>query len=136
MPAVHGFVAGWAVDPFSIIIFTVLAPAMPSAAWGWAPGLLFGLGTACVQAVAGALFGRWAAGRGLSGQAAQRIAADLDADALAAILIALPFGLQLYALLRQQPQNRAQWLETLGKLLDRGVREKTKAAENTENTES
>jgi hypothetical protein len=74
MPAVHGFVAGWAVDPFSIIIFTVLAPAMPSAAWGWVPGLVFGLGTACVQAAAGAIFGRWAAGRGLAPQAAQRIA--------------------------------------------------------------
>lgn len=72
MPAVHGFVAGWVVDPFTIILITVLAPSMPSAAWGWVPGLLFGLGTACVQAVAGALFGRWAAGSRLTAEAAQR----------------------------------------------------------------
>ncbi len=74
MPALHGFVAGWAIDPFSIIIFTVLAPAMPSAAWGWMPGLVFGLGTACIQAAAGALFGRWAGGRGVTAAVAQRIA--------------------------------------------------------------
>lgn len=54
-------------------------------------------------------------------QGAQRIAGDLDPDALAAILIALPFGLQLYDLLRQQPQDRTAWLETLGRLLDRGA---------------
>src|SRR5262249_14936164 len=32
MPAVHGFIAGWGLDAFSAIIYTTLAPAMPSAA--------------------------------------------------------------------------------------------------------
>jgi len=57
MPAVHGFVAGWGVGAFAIIIYTVLAPSMPSAAWGWVPGALFGLGTTVVQAAAGGIFG-------------------------------------------------------------------------------
>ena len=38
MPAVHGFVAGWGIDAFSVIIYTTLAPAMPLAAIGWLPG--------------------------------------------------------------------------------------------------
>jgi len=59
MPAVHGFIAGWGFGAFAIIIYTVLAPSMPSAAWGWLPGALFGLGTTVVQAVAGAGIGYW-----------------------------------------------------------------------------
>ena len=59
MPAVHGFIAGWGFGAFAIIIYTVLAPAMPSAAWGWVPWALFGLGTTVVQAAAGAGFGYW-----------------------------------------------------------------------------
>jgi sulfite exporter TauE/SafE len=74
MPAVHGFIAGWGIDAFSLIIYTTLAPAMPSAATGWLPGLLFGLGTLCVQAVAGAAFGAWAARRGLPAEAIRKIA--------------------------------------------------------------
>ncbi len=66
MPLVHGFIAGWGFGAFALIIYTVLAPAMPSAAWGWVPGALFGLGTTLVQALAGAGFGGWAASRGLS----------------------------------------------------------------------
>ncbi|MHB1544765.1 MAG: hypothetical protein ACYCS1_11110 [Gammaproteobacteria bacterium] len=65
MPAVHGFIAGWGFGAFAIIIYTVLAPAMPSAAWGWVPGALFGLGTTFVQALAGAGIGFWASRRGL-----------------------------------------------------------------------
>src|SRR5438477_11160759 len=53
MPAVHGFIAGWGLDAFALIIYTTLAPAMPSAATGWLPGICFGLGTLCVQAAAG-----------------------------------------------------------------------------------
>jgi hypothetical protein len=45
-----GFIAGWGIDAFSVIIYTTLAPAMPSAATGWLPGFVFGLGTLCVQA--------------------------------------------------------------------------------------
>ena len=33
MPALHGFIAGWGFGAFAMIIYTVLAPAMPSAAW-------------------------------------------------------------------------------------------------------
>lgn len=73
MPAVHGFLAGWGFDAFSTIIYTVLAPAMPSPETGWLPGAMFGLGTLCVQAGAGAAFGLWAARRGLSGEAIRAI---------------------------------------------------------------
>jgi sulfite exporter TauE/SafE len=83
MPAVHGFIAGWGLDAFSLIIYTTLAPAMPSAATGWLPGLLFGLGTLCVQGVAGAVFGTWAARRGLPPQAIRNIALFTAARTLA-----------------------------------------------------
>jgi hypothetical protein len=73
MPAVHGFIAGWGIDAFALIIYTVLAPAMPSASIGWLPGLLFGLGTLCVQAGLGAAFGWWAARRGLPPEAIRSI---------------------------------------------------------------
>ena len=63
MPAVHGFIAGWGVGAFAMILYTVLAPAMPSAAWAWLPGALFGLGTTVVQALAGGLFGWFMARR-------------------------------------------------------------------------
>lgn len=65
MPALHGFIAGWGFGAFATIIYTVLAPAMPSAALGWTPGALFGLGTATMQVIAGAGFGYWAARTGL-----------------------------------------------------------------------
>jgi nitrate reductase gamma subunit len=74
MPLVHGFVAGWGFGAFALIIYTVLAPAMPSAAWGWVPGALFGLGTTLVQALAGAGFGWWAASRGVSAEDLRRAA--------------------------------------------------------------
>jgi hypothetical protein len=73
MPALHGFIAGWGFGAFATIIYTVLAPAMPSAAWGWAPGAMFGLGTLVVQAGAGAAFGLWAARRGLPPEAIRGI---------------------------------------------------------------
>jgi sulfite exporter TauE/SafE len=74
MPAVHGFIAGWGLDAFSAIIYTTLAPAMPSAAIGWLPGLFFGIGTLIVQAAAGAAFGLWAARRSLPPEAIREIA--------------------------------------------------------------
>jgi hypothetical protein len=56
MPAVHGFIAGWGVGAFALILYTVLSPAMPT--WlGWVPGAAFGIGTTVVQALAGGLFG-------------------------------------------------------------------------------
>jgi ABC-type nickel/cobalt efflux system permease component RcnA len=57
MPALHGFIAGWGFGAFALIVYTVLAPSMPSAAWGWVPGALFGLGTTAVQVMVGGLVG-------------------------------------------------------------------------------
>lgn len=82
MPAVHGFVAGWGIDAFSVIIYTTLAPAMPSAATGWLPGFFYGIGTLCVQAAAGAAFGYWAARRGLPQEAIRSIALTTAARTL------------------------------------------------------
>ena len=69
MTLVHGFVAGWGTGAFAIIIYTKIAPAMPSAAVAWLPGLLFGLGTMLVQAAAGAVIGTWMRSRGLGAAA-------------------------------------------------------------------
>jgi hypothetical protein len=69
MTLVHGFVAGWGTGAFAIIIYTVLAPAMPNAAVAFLPGLLFGLGTMLVQAAAGAAIGAWMRARGLGAAA-------------------------------------------------------------------
>ncbi len=74
MPAVHGFIAGWGFGAFAIIIYTVLAPSMPSAVWGWVPGALFGLGTMAMQAMIGALFGRISRGLGLTPAAVRAVA--------------------------------------------------------------
>ena len=82
MPAVHGFIAGWGIDAFSVIIYTTLAPAMPSAATGWLPGFVYGFGTLCVQAAAGAAFGFWAARRGLPPEAIRSIALTTAARTL------------------------------------------------------
>ncbi len=74
MPAIHGFVAGWGFGAFALILYGTLAPAMPTAAWGWVPGALFGIGTALIQASAGALFGRMAAQRRITAEAVRAIA--------------------------------------------------------------
>ncbi len=74
MPAVHGFVAGWGFGAFALIVYGTLAPAMPSVWWGWVPGALFGIGTAIVQAAAGALFGRLALRRNLTPDAVRAVA--------------------------------------------------------------
>ncbi len=74
MPLVHGFIAGWGFGAFALIIYTVLAPAMPSAAWGWAPGALFGIGTTIVQVMVGGIFGWIAARRRLPQEAIRQIA--------------------------------------------------------------
>jgi hypothetical protein len=82
MPAVHGFIAGWGIDAFSVIVYTTLAPAMPSAATAWLPGFVYGIGTLCVQAAAGAAFGLWAARRGLPAEAIRSIALTTAARTL------------------------------------------------------
>ncbi|MCL4544379.1 MAG: hypothetical protein M1118_07245 [Chloroflexi bacterium] len=59
MAALHGFLAGFGVGAFAIILYTTLAPSMPSLVTSWLPGAAFGLGTMAVQAAAGAGFGWW-----------------------------------------------------------------------------
>ncbi len=56
---VHGLIAGFGFGAFALIIYTVLAPAMPSPWVGFAPGLLFGLGTMTMQILFGMGFGKW-----------------------------------------------------------------------------
>jgi hypothetical protein len=74
MPAVHGFIAGWGFDAFSLIIYTVLAPSIHNPYFGWVPGAIFGLGTLLMQAAAGAIFGILALKRGLSKNAIRKVA--------------------------------------------------------------
>lgn len=97
MPAVHGFVAGWGFGAFAVIIYTVLAPAEHSAAWGWVPGAFFGLGTMAMQILAGGLFGMIAARRRLSPDAIRRVALKTAGNTLTwggvAFMIGGAFGL-------------------------------------------
>jgi hypothetical protein len=83
MPLVHGFIAGWGVGAFAVIIYTVLAPSMPSAALGWVPGALFGLGTMAMQVLLGSLFGAWMARRRLSESAKALVARLVSGRTLA-----------------------------------------------------
>ncbi len=53
----HGFIAGWGFGAFALVIYTVLAPAMPSHLLGWVPGAFFGFGTMVTQIILGAFFG-------------------------------------------------------------------------------
>ncbi len=76
MAAVHGFIAGWGMGAFALIMMTVLAPAMPSAALGWAPGAAFGLGTTAVLAGAGAVIGALIRHQRLPRQLAERVAQE------------------------------------------------------------
>ncbi|UOF89995.1 hypothetical protein LSG31_19330 [Fodinisporobacter ferrooxydans] len=59
MPLIHGVIAGCGTGAFATIIYTVIAPAMPSAWFGFVPGLVFGIGTVFMQTLIGALFGWW-----------------------------------------------------------------------------
>ena len=82
MPALHGFIAGWGFGAFALIIYTTLAPSMPSVTTGWMPGALFGLGTMAVQVSAGAFFGKWASRNGLNEAQTRRIALVTAANTL------------------------------------------------------
>ncbi len=59
MTLLHGFVAGWGTGAFALILYTVIAPAMPSAGVAFVPGLLFGIGTMIMQITIGSLIGLW-----------------------------------------------------------------------------
>ncbi|KUO92535.1 MAG: hypothetical protein RXO22_00805 [Thermocladium sp.] len=56
---IHGFIAGFGFGAFALIIYTVLAPSMPSPYLGFVPGLLFGLGTMTAQVMFGSIFAAW-----------------------------------------------------------------------------
>lgn len=81
LAAVHGFIAGWGVGAFATILYTVLAPSMPSPVIGWLPGFMFGIGTMLMQMILGALFGWWGrrlklpadVGRSVAGRVAGRV---------------------------------------------------------------
>lgn len=92
MPALHGFIAGWGFGAFALIIYTTLAPSMPSAATGWMPGALFGLGTMAVQVSAGAFFGKWASRNGLNEDQTRKIALVTAANTLVWGGVAFVFG--------------------------------------------
>ena len=80
---IHGFIAGFGFEGFSVYINTVAAPAMPSPWLGFMPGLVFGLGTMLVLLVMGALFGsvlRWA--HSLTEQQVTRIGTETGARTL------------------------------------------------------
>ncbi|EJY54629.1 hypothetical protein URH17368_2691 [Alicyclobacillus hesperidum URH17-3-68] len=63
---VHGMIAGWGTGAFATILYTVIAPTMPSAWLGFVPGVLFGIGTLFMQMTIGALFGWWLQRRQIS----------------------------------------------------------------------
>ena len=74
LPALHGFIAGWGFGAFAAILYGVMAPAMPNAWLGFAPGLAFGLGTMVTQIIIGGLVGAWAARAGLTPDNLRQIA--------------------------------------------------------------
>ncbi len=73
MAAVHGFVAGWGVGGFAVILIFILAPQMPNVYWAALVGAMFGLGTMVMQIITGALFARLARLKKLSNAQIQRI---------------------------------------------------------------
>ncbi len=59
MAIIHGLIAGFGFGAFALIIYFIFAPSMPGPAFGFLPGLIFGLGTMTAQFAFGALFGTW-----------------------------------------------------------------------------
>lgn len=57
MPMIHGFIAGWGIGAFAVILYGVLSPSMPSGYVAWIPGALFGFGTMVTQMLIGTIFG-------------------------------------------------------------------------------
>jgi ABC-type nickel/cobalt efflux system permease component RcnA len=92
MPALHGFIAGWGFGAFALIVYTVLAPSMPSAWWGWVPGALFGLGTTVVQVMVGGLVGWLVRRKGASPQLSRRLGLVVAGRTLAAGGVAFVLG--------------------------------------------
>ncbi len=82
MAMVHGFVAGWGFGAFALILYTVLAPQMPSRWLGFVPGLLFGLGTMVTQIVIGAVVGAWMQSHKLTPLQIRRVARRVAGNTL------------------------------------------------------
>ncbi len=59
MTLVHGLIAGFGFGAYATIVYFTLAPAMPSAYFGFLPGMVFGLGTMVMQLLFGFSFGKW-----------------------------------------------------------------------------
>lgn len=74
MPLLHGFIAGWGMGAFAIIVYTVLVPIMPNVWVGWVPGALFGLGTMVTQVLFGLVIGAWMQRRKLTQKALEYVA--------------------------------------------------------------
>ena len=62
------------------------------------------------------------AGRVREEQRAGRLRADLDPEAFATVLFALPFGMQLYELLAGEGIDREAFVRDAGTVLQRGTR--------------
>ncbi len=73
MAVLHGFVAGWGVGGFAVILIFVLAPQMPNVGWAALVGAVFGLGTMVMQILTGMLFARLARLKKLSNGQIQSI---------------------------------------------------------------
>ena len=73
MTLLHGFVAGWGTGAFALILYTVIAPAMPSAGVAFVPGVLFGIGTMIMQIIIGSLIGLWMQRRRLTPEQLQYV---------------------------------------------------------------
>jgi hypothetical protein len=57
MTVIHGLIAGFGFGAYATIITFVLAPQVPNVVYAPLPGLMFGLGTMCMQIIFGAAFG-------------------------------------------------------------------------------
>lgn len=82
MAIVHGFVAGWGIGGFGVILTFVLAPQMPNLGWAALIGVMFGLGTMVMQIITGALFARLARMKKLGEGQIQRIGRQTAARTL------------------------------------------------------
>lgn len=74
MPLLHGMIAGWGFGAFAIVLYTVLAPAMPSASVAFLPGVMFGLGTMVTQILIGSFVGLFMARQNLPQALIRKIA--------------------------------------------------------------
>ncbi|MCL4400442.1 MAG: hypothetical protein M1348_01060 [Candidatus Parvarchaeota archaeon] len=82
MAIIHGLIAGFGMGAFALIIFTVLAPKMPSPYLGFLPGAIFGIGTMVTQVAIGAVFGTAMRMKKLTEKALQFLARYISSSVL------------------------------------------------------